>query len=323
MIELVKVLAGFGKQAWNFFFSPRYYCWQTFVWLTLFSTIVSALATGMTRTLISTLGYGFLIIGFTWAGVTYGLVFTHWITSAMILHLLSGVLPIVPPTVWLVLWLPLAAIIHSLPIFFDCYLVFRWPGSQARLNFFILLGSQVLLACWLQFAITINGWLKDYPSLLNDDFNRSLLIVRVESLQPEAARAPRSEVVLTALQPLVEEQLEAQPWAVLQPALLNGTWAESVLPELRQQVLDGQYLGRLPENPLWDLAAQVEPRPLGVQLAIATRWQGPRSQPATIAADPYRALLICQVEPALDRGPATQAACTTPGDRRALNPEVE
>jgi len=329
MVELIKIALGFLQQIWSFFFSPRYYCWQTLIWLALFSTVISALATGFVRHLISTLGYAFLIVGLAWAGSEQGLVLTPWIVSAMLLHLLSGLLPAIAPSVGVVLWLPLAGAIASLPQFFDRHLTFHLPNAQQRQAFLILMGSQVLVACWLQFAIALNHWLARYPSLLADDFSRSFVVMRVESLQPESARAPRGELVLEVLRPLLEERIESQSWPLVRQSLAAETWNQTELPELRRRTLDrlaarpGQ---NLPENPLWQVTAQVEPREGGYRLAIAAEWQGPTSQAvADGTANPYRAVMICQVESRDTPGAivtGSRVSCITPEERRQLLPDT-
>ncbi len=325
MLELLKIAAGLFQQAWEFFFSPRYYCWQTFLWLTIFSVVLSALATGVTKQAISTFGYAFLIFGFTWAGVEYQIALTPWITSALILHLLSGLLSFVAMSVWMVLWLPLAALLASFTLFVTPYLEFQLPSQQQRQRFLLLLGSQVLLACWLQFSFMLNHWLERYPSLLADDFSSSLIVVRLESRQPDSVFAPRGDTLLATLQPELETRLSRQAWSELQPQLQAGTWGETILPALRDRALAAlaeRPYENLPENELWELTARSEPRAGGYQLIVVADWQGPRSRrAATEEFNPYQARLVCLVEPRAATGTAaqgTRATCMNADERRQL-----
>ncbi|NJL00027.1 MAG: DUF5357 domain-containing protein [Spirulinaceae cyanobacterium RM2_2_10] len=328
MLELLKIAFQFLRQAWNFFFPQRYYCWQMFVWLKLLSVVMALLATGPTERFIDAVGYAFLIFGLTWAGAENHFSFTPWLTSAGILDLLADFLTVVNPSVWLVTWLPLAAVIASLPKFFNKNLEFHLPDAQKRQDFLILFGSQALMACWLQFALVINNWLDRYPSLLADDFGHSLVVVRLTSLQSENQSVTRGNVILVELRPLLVKQLSNQRWSVLQPALEGNTWGEVALPDLYDQTISRLVVNPredLPENRLWGLRAESQPTEQGYRLVITAEWQGPRSRQLDDEAepDPYTAIMICQVEPRPIPGNlgvlGTIATCTIATERQELS----
>ncbi len=198
---------------------PKAYSWQTFIYLTVFSWVLSFFATGYIRDIIAFCGWLFLIAGTAWyttedplrvpgTFMPVGAVITGFLVSVFAFGNQEDV--ITPRTI--VLWPTISALVTAIPEFIegsDTEAKAQIPKPEDRQRIIILVASCMLLSCWIQFYFVMDKWLQEYPSLQADNFKRSTFVVRTEGPQ----EIPKNGlVILEKLQPLVEEQIAERPW---------------------------------------------------------------------------------------------------------------
>jgi hypothetical protein len=225
------------------------YSWQTLIYLSLFSWLMSSLAIGVTRDLIAFFGWVFLIAGTSWYTTTdkpimipgtnlpIGAVITGFLVSAY-----AGRSEDVFTPVTIVLWPTIAAIITAIPEFFEGSGIDskrQLPKLEIRQRIIILLAACMVLSCWLQLCFTVNKWTKQYPSIMTDDFALSTLVLKPEPLPRETKKSPEKVkptpekidasppkielmvrppkvglIIINRLQSAVEDELQGKLWSV-------------------------------------------------------------------------------------------------------------
>ncbi|AFY50345.1 hypothetical protein Nos7524_4597 [Nostoc sp. PCC 7524] len=274
---------------------PKAYSWQTLIYLSVFSWVLSYFAIGYIRDAIALFGWLFLIAGTAWyttddplkipgTFMPVGAVITGFIVSIFAFgNQETGVTPMT-----IVLWPTISALITAIPEFIegsDTDSKARIPKPEARQKIIILVGSCMIISCWFQFYFVMNKWIQEYPSLLSDNFQRSTFVIRREAREevPE-----NGVVILNRLQPLVEEQIADKPWSEVERWLLE---ANVRLGQLGKQVLDTN-LAQYEEKELWRIEPRVVNTKTGYRLDLLSIWIGPSSNPKG-----YYLKKSCQIEP--------------------------
>ncbi len=274
---------------------PKAYSWQTLIYLSVFSWLMSSLATGFIRDLIAFFGWIFLIAGTAWyttdkpllipgTNLPVGAVITGFLVSAFAFR--DEDMLISPNTI--VFWPVISAIITAIPEFFEgtgTDVNTQLPKLKDRQEIIILLACSTVLSCWLQFAFVVNKWAQEYPSLQAENF-RPTFVLRVA---PQANIPRNGVIILDKLQPLVEERIAGRPWSEVEQFLLD---APQRINRLGRQVIQTN-LRDTEEMNLW----RVEPRVYnlnksGYRLELLSIWSGPTS-----SGRGYYQRKICRVEP--------------------------
>ncbi|MBE9005472.1 DUF5357 domain-containing protein [Fortiea sp. LEGE XX443] len=296
------------------------YAWQTFIYLSVFSLGISYFAIGYIRDIIALCGWLFLIAGTAWYTTDDPLRVpgTFMPVGAVITGLLVSVFAfgnqqeiITPRTI--VLWPTISAFITAIPEFIegtDTDSKTQIPKPEAREKIIILVASCMMLSCWLQFYFVMDKWLKEYPSVLADDFQRSTFVRRTDIIE----KVPKNGIViLDKLQPLVEQQIDERPWSQVERWLLD---AKLQVGNLGNRVIE-KNLEEYEEKALW----RVEPRVVntksgGYRLDLLSIWGGPSSN-----RKGYYLKKSCRIEPV---AVSTKKAITTanPEDKIAVG-EIE
>jgi Family of unknown function (DUF5357) len=273
------------------------YAWQTFIYLSIFSWVLSYFALGMIRDIIAICGWLFLIAGTAWyttddplrvpgTFMPVGAVITGFLVSVFAFGNQQDV--ITPRTI--VLWPTISALITAIPEFIegtDTSSKAQIPKPEARQRIIILVASCMILSCWLQFYFVMDKWLTEYPSLLSENFQRSTFVRRTDII---IEKVPRNGVViLDKLQPLVQQQIDGRPWSQVERWLLD---AKVQVRNLGNSVIE-KNLGSLEEKELW----RVEPRVVniksgGYRLDLLSIWRGPTSR-----RQGYYLIKSCRIEP--------------------------
>ncbi len=290
---------------------PKAYSWQTFIYLSVFSCVLSFLAVGYVKNLIAFLGWLFLIAGTAWyttddplrvpgTFMPVGAVITGFLVSVFAFGNPEEV--ITPRTI--ILWPTISAIITALPDFIegtDTKTTAKLPKPEVREKIIILVASCMLISCWIQFYFLMDNWLTQYPSLLTDNFARSTFVLRIA--EPETADRTQPEieikeevqqipengvVILDALQIRVEQELNKTPWSQVERWLLEATQKVN---ELGKQVIN-EKLGEFEERKLWRVETRVTNIKSGYQLDLLSIWTGPSSDPKG-----YYLQKSCRIEP--------------------------
>ncbi|MBD2360904.1 DUF5357 domain-containing protein [Anabaena minutissima FACHB-250] len=274
---------------------PQAYSWQTLIYLSVFSGAISSFAGGYIRDIIALCGWLFLIAGTAWYTTddplkvpgTYmpvGAVITGFLVAVFAFGNQKNLLT--PMTI--VLWPTIAALITAIPEFIegsDVDSKARIPKPEARQKIIILVGSCMIISCWLQFYFVIDKWFQEYPSLLADDFQNSTFVITRE--EPETVPA-NGVLILNQLQPLVEEEISEKSWSQVERWLLE---ANVRVGQLGKEILDKNSLG-LREKELWRIEPRVTNTKSGYILDLLSIWVGPSS-----SAKGYFLKKSCRIEP--------------------------
>ncbi len=280
---------------------PKAYSWQTLIYLSLFSWIMSYFATeGFVKDIIAFLGWMFLIAGTAWyttdspilipnTSMPLGSLITGFlvsvfafghpdeITAAETWSIWSIVL-VTPRTV--VFWPTFSALITAIPEFFEgsgTDSKTLLPKTEDRQRVIVLIACCMVLSCWLQLYFLVDSWVAEYPSLQVDNFERSSLVVRTEP----SAKTPENGVrILDKLEPLVKGRLAAKSWSEVERWLHN---ADQEVGELGRQVID-KYLDKFDEKALWHVEARFDDKNIKTKnkldeytLDLLSIWTGPSS----------------------------------------------
>ncbi|MFN6561922.1 MAG: septal junction protein FraD [Nostoc sp. ChiSLP01] len=274
---------------------PKAYSWQTFIYLSVFSWIISYFAIGYIKDIIAFFGWLFLISGTAWyttqdplrvpgTFMPVGAVITGFLVSVFAFGSQKDV--VTPTTI--VFWPTISALITAIPEFIegsDTDAKAQIPKPEDRQRIIILVASSMLLSCWLQFYFVVDNWLEEYPSLQADTFKTSTFVVRNE--QPAKA-PPNGILILDKLQPIVEEQIAETPWSEVEKWLLD---AKVRVGNLGRGVIE-KNLGKYEEKELWRVEPRVSNTKSGYILDLLSIWIGPSSNPRG-----YYLKKSCRIEP--------------------------
>ncbi|BDI20202.1 hypothetical protein ANSO36C_60040 [Nostoc cf. commune SO-36] len=267
---------------------PKAYSWQTFIYMSVFSWVLSYFATGYIKDIIAFCGWLFLIAGTAWyttedplrvpgTFMPVGAVITGFLVSVFAFGDQRDV--ITPRTI--VFWPTISALITAIPEFIegnDTDAKARIPKPEDRQRIIILVASSMLLSCWIQFYFVVDNWSRQYPSLHADTFERSTIVVRVE----KAAKIPENgALILEKLQPIIVQEIAGRPWSEVEKWLLPENVQQRV-GILGRQVIQ-KNLGKYEEKAMW----RVEPRVANTKSGISSEyildllsiWIGPSSNP--------------------------------------------
>ncbi|BCL37015.1 septal junction protein FraD [Nostoc sp. MS1] len=293
---------------------PKAYSWQTFIYLSIFSWIMSYLATGYIRDIIALFGWLFLIAGTAWyttddplrvpgTFMPIGAVITGFLVSVFAFG--DQTETITSRTI--VLWPTISALITAIPEFIegtDVDSKTRIPKPDARQRIIVLVASCMMISCWLQFYFVMDNWLKQYPSLSAESFGRSSFVIT--GMEPE--KIPTNGVtILNKLQPLVEEQIADRPWSEVERWLLE---ANVKVGQLGREVINNN-LSKYEEKELWRVEPRVVNLNSGYRLDLLSIWTGPTANPRG-----YFLRKSCQIDPVA--APSTTTNSRIPEDKKAV-----
>ncbi len=264
---------------------PKPDSWQTLIWISIFSWLMSLLPiSDITQGFIATCAWCFLIPGIHWfmyeeklkvfnsevnvkKGLTVsGIFLGPWITGAMVCILLFSDVPDNRNWVRFICWPPISAIIAATPKFIATGPKWKKPDPAARQDLVILFLSNFLLSCWFQLYFLTQSWLVDYPSLRAQDLSKSAFVVR---FQGGETMPSRGVAMLDQAESVVKEQLDGQYWSQVE------RWLFDLRPQMQQveTIVKGR-LTPVAENALWHLDGRVLPR-TEYQLRMIASWEGP------------------------------------------------
>ncbi|WP_392533457.1 septal junction protein FraD [Nostoc sp. C117] len=291
---------------------PKAYSWQTFIYMSVFSWMLSYFATGYIKDIIAFFGWLFLIAGTAWyttedplrvpgTFMPVGAVITGFLVSVFAFGSQKDV--ITPTTI--VFWPTISALITAIPEFIegsDTDAKAQIPKPEDRQKIIILVASSMLLSCWIQFYFVMNNWLEQYPSVQTDSFRRSTFVVRTE--QPVKV-PPNGIIILDKLEPIVEGQIAGKPWSEVEKWLLD---AKQRVGSLGNGIIQ-KNLAKYEEKKLWRVEPRVANTKSGYILDLLSLWLGPSYNPRG-----YYLKKSCRIEPV--------ASSSTPGEKITVG-EIE
>lgn len=257
----------------------KIYSWQTLIYLSVFSWAASYFAVGFVKDIIAFCGWLFLIAGTAWyttddplrvpgTFMPVGAVISGFLISVFAFGHEKNIIT----TKTIVIWPTIAAIMTVLPSFFQgtggTTAKITLPKLEQKQKILILLAWSMLISCWIQFYFVIDKWLKDYPSLRGDNFQNSAFVIRVE---PPKQKPKNGDLILTKIQPLVQQQIANKPWSEVEKWLLE---ANEKLGNIGNRTIE-RNLSKLEEKKLWEVQPRVVSIKTGYRLDILTIWKGP------------------------------------------------
>ena len=279
ILGIFQFIKGLFAGVQKFLTPAKAYSWQTFIYLSVFSWGISYFAVGYVKDIIAFCGWLFLLAGTAWYTTDDPLRFpgTFMPVGAIITGFLVSVFAFghqenILTAKTIVIWPTISAIVTAIPNFFEGTggrsAKAKLPKLQDRQKIIILLSWCMLISCWLQFYFVIDKWLKDYPSLRADNFQKSAFVIRLE---PPAKKPKNGDLILNKLQPLVNQQIANKPWSEVEKWLLE---ADQQLGNLGKRTINN-YLSKSQEKQLWSVEPRVVNIKSGYQLDILTVWNGP------------------------------------------------
>ena len=279
ILGIFQFIKGLFAGVQKFLTPAKAYSWQTFIYLSVFSWGISYFAVGYVKDIIAFCGWLFLLAGTAWYTTDDPLRFpgTFMPVGAIITGFLVSVFAFghqenILTAKTIVIWPTISAIVTAIPNFFEGTggrsAKAKLPKLQDRQKIIILLSWCMLISCWLQFYFVIDKWLKDYPSLRADNFQKSAFVIRLE---PPAKKPKNGDLILNKLQPLVNQQIANKPWSEVEKWLLE---ADQQLGNLGKRTINN-YLSKSQEKQLWSVEPRLVNMKSGYQLDILTIWNGP------------------------------------------------
>lgn len=297
---------------------PKLSSWQTFTCVTLALFMLSISSADPLREALAIGSFASGTVAATWAGLEKKWLLTPWITAALSAVIAWELLRI-PIPVLLVLWLPVAGALWLVPKCLDWETTtWRAPNTEVRQRFLLIFVSQFLLSCWLQFGFTVQTWLDRYPSLVVDDFDRSVF---VHPVGLDQTLEPRGFTLLQGMQSRVTDRLDEQSWPAVK-AWMDDIWVPHQIPDYLRELKVQLDIPFLPEDKFWEITVAATEKEEGYDVLWRAQWLGPRSRRPRIDSpeiilreqpiDPYISEMRCQVRPREDDENVSEAVCNDP-----------
>lgn len=281
--NLFKWLKNTFQSLLGVFFPDRAFSWQTIIGLSLFSWLMSFLATNIFIIILASFSWLFLILGVCWASssnkaLRIGKVhLSPWITGALVTLYLFGILTGGLSPYVLVVWPLISAVIAALPACLDGNLKPTIPAKDKRQPLVWLFTTQLIVSSWFQFYFLVQDWLVQYPTIAADTFRESAFVTRI-TIDKSQQRLPRGVTILDLMASRLEEQLDNQPWSDVERMLLPSE-REQLIEQIKAQVMQELASPDIKEDNLWQVSlGEISLRDSGYNLPLTALWQGPRSQ---------------------------------------------
>lgn len=290
----------------KFFVPPKAYSWQTLIYLSVFSWLMSSLAdNGAIQDMIAFFGWIFLIAG------------TSWYTTDKPLYIPGTIMPVgavitggivsifafghdeavVAKTI--IYWPTISAIITAVPEFFEgsgTDFKTQLPKLEDRESVITLIGCCMLLSCWLNLYGLTDQWLKNYPSATYPISRENTVSQRndlLTILKPDKKIPENGILIINKLQSAVETSLKGKSWSNVE-LWLKG--ANKNVGKIGKTVVNIN-LADFEEKNFWKTQARVEnidPKDYnsGYKLDLFSVWEGPSATPKG-----YYLKKSCQIEP--------------------------
>ncbi|MCJ8283058.1 MAG: septal junction protein FraD [Rivularia sp. ALOHA_DT_140] len=292
----------------KFFIPPKAFSWQTLIYLSVFSWLMSSFAIGGIQDIIAFFGWVFLIAG------------TSWYTTDKPLYIPGTIMPVgavitggiisifafqqdeqvVARTI--IFWPTISALITAVPEFFEgsgTDVKTQLPKLEDRESVITLIGCCMLLSCWLNLYGVTDTWLNEYPSAKypvyrNEDYRRNDLLT---ILEPDNKTPKNGILILNKLQPAVETALNGKSWSNVELWLKN---VNTNVNDIGNKVIEINLM-QYDEKKFWKVAANVEnidPKDYnsGYRLDLLSVWNGPSA-----TQNGYYLKRSCQIEPIAER----------------------
>jgi hypothetical protein len=283
-MTFIDVLIKLYQQVTNFLLPDRYFSWQTVIYMSLFSWLMSLIARGVgatdfTVTLLATFGWIFLALGAGWfvnhAGIRpFGIPIAPWVSGAILCVFLFGTLTDSWLRPALATWPLISFLVVAVPNLLGWDFQPKPVPPAVRQQLLLLFFLSLLFSSWFQFYFRIQSWLDIYPSLAADNLNRSTFVYRLPG-QPAPVSAGVAH--LSTAETILQSELGSKPWSSTERWLANLNGQQQYL----QQEIHRIHGHSSEEAPLWRFGI---PNPTsngdGYTLELQAIWVGPSAYPS-------------------------------------------
>ena len=278
------LLRGFRDEVKDLLWPDKYFSWQTFLLLSLFSLLIATIveSTGDRNpwavTLLTNLSWIFFICAVWWALEEnpiriYGFSISPWITGAVICLFLFKPWMDDARVRWAFTCWPLVSTgVLALPYFVSWELKVKTPNKETQKTLVMTTLINLLLSSWILFYFRVQDWVSNYPSLLSGDFSQSAFVYDFNrQRQPQAQGVPLLEEMAAS----IEQELDGQPWYQTERWLYTR---QSRLEAIAQRAKES--LAASEEATFWQIEMPKELRPIedGYFLDLIANWTGPTSR---------------------------------------------
>jgi len=297
----------------NFLIPPKAFSWQTLIYLSLFSWLMSSFAYGGVQDIIAFFGWVFLVAGTSWYTtdkplyvpgtiMPVGAVITGGIVSIFAFQQDEEII-----SRTIIFWPTLSALITAVPEFFEgsgTDVKTQLPKLEDRESVIVLIGCCMLLSCWLHLYGMTDTWLREYPSAKYPIYPKEVVKPNdlVTILEPTDQSPKNGLLMLNKFQSGLETKLNGKSWSDaeswLRPRNIKGNvdkLGQQVKNSIERQNIENGLTG-FEEKDLWKLQIDVDnidPKDINsYKLDLFTIWKGPSS-----AQDGYYLTKSCQIAP--------------------------
>jgi hypothetical protein len=267
-----------------FFLPDQYFSWQTVIYMSLFSWLMSLIAralgtTDFTVMLLATFGWFFLALGAGWfveaAKIRpFGMPIAPWVSGAILAVFLFGTLTDSWLRPALATWPLISFLVVAVPSLLGWDFQPKPVPPAVRQQLLLLFLLSLLFSSWFQFYFRIQSWLDTYPSLAADDLNRSTFVYRLPG-QPAPVAAGVAQ--LSTAETILQAELGNKPWSSAERWLANVNGQQQYL----QQEINTIHSRSSREAPMWRFGI---PSPTsngeGYTLNLLAIWEGPSASPS-------------------------------------------
>jgi len=308
-MTFIDVLINLYRRITDFFIPDRYFSWQTVIYMSVFSWLMSLIArelgaTGFTVMLLATFGWFFMALGAGWfvsdANIKpFGIPIAPWVSGAILCIFLFATLTDSWLRPALATWPLISFLVVAVPNLLGWDLQPKSVPPTIRQKLLLLFLLSLLFSSWFQFYFRIQNWLDTYPSLASDDLHQSTFVYRLPG-QPTPVAAGAAQ--LATAETILQTELGSKPWSSAERWLANLDGQRQYL----QREIDQVHGYSSREAPMWRFGI---PRPMssgeGYILNLLAIWEGPSAHP-----DGYYLEKTCEVMP-VSRGNLTSRSANS------------
>lgn len=263
--------SGFWALVKNFV-PPRFYCWQTVLWLSIFSVVMSGAARLLGgRSLVSEA----IALGGSW----FLFVAVAWGTRAEVPKIAPELTALLASSLLFLGWsqplffmaLPVIAVmVRVVPDLTTDHLSLRLPQLDRRYFLLILVFAYGLLTLWTGFYFVSDRYGQDYPSTLFDDWRRGQFFRVVRS--PSLAELPGARYG-AALGTELRSLYNGRPWSVVQRLAMENPEGFVVGPTVA-----ASDFFTVEEQEKWqECDRKITITPEQIEVTFTLEWQGIRA----------------------------------------------
>jgi hypothetical protein len=265
---------------------PKLFHWQTPLLISLFFFFLSAIEINNQelKTMLADLSWICVTIGVGWRTnqpplLIWEINISPWIIGALISVFLSEKLALNYQSLAIIFW-PLISVCLAVIIkFIQSNRELQKSPPLIRPIFLILILTHLLISCWLAFHFTIQDWIKQYPSLLAEDFSKSSFVI---SLNPRSLTNSRGMLIIKLMENQLNIKIRNQSWEKVEAWLIAMSKKEIYM---RNEI--SKKIPPLPENSHWNLQTQIIQGQSRYQITLLAIWEGPSTKPGGYTMSKY------------------------------------